>query len=495
MACLIGGFRMSSFPNGKARVLNVQINLGLRPYFVRDENQQYVTDEHGVREIAYHTDRVVDHFPLIHCSERLDLCCELNLFLIQRFTGEFSMKRNKNQDQKIRSLLAESEGTRATAMGQPISLKTVRSLADSLLPFVNWLVLEEADWQEVIAEPLVITEDSLDLVPVWRYRNNVYKRVKSGEIFYSTGRNRVNVVTSFYQWSHINKRIGILPFELINKVIPRKRKDEHFDMLMGMSLSPSRGLPVFTTSMALPKIITQKKATSADKLMPYRNYELALLMGSDVISKNDTYRLWAKLGYMVGLREFECLMLNRDFVRNPAESNQPGWYLSFKGKLGKDRSVFVTKQLMQELWDYINTKQYTRRLNKFQVENGVDEIIPLFINNRGHRMSDGSPGNIIELVRNELSAKGIGRLCRSFHDLRSTFATNLAAFLIQAGKSESYIKYKLMSLLGHSDFETTKQYINFVNNEGFEKTMLEWVETVYGSTKELLTKEGTENAL
>ncbi len=483
------GCLMSSSSNSKARVLNVQINLGLRPHFILDENQQYVTDEHGLREIAYHTDRVIDRFPLIYCSARIDLCCELNLFLIQRFTGEFSMRRNMDQDH----LGADSEGARARAMGQPISLKTVRSLADSLLPFVNWLVLEDADWQEVVAEPLVITEESLDLVPIWRYRNNVYKRVKAGEISYSTGRNRVNVVTSFYQWSHINKRIGILPFELINKVIPRKRKDGHIDMLLGMSLSPLRGLPVFTTSMALPKMITQKKKSSADKLMPYNNYELALLMGSDVLRKNDTYRLWAKLGYMVGLREFECLMLNRDFVRNPVDSNQPGWYLSFKGKLGKERTVFVTKQLMHEMWDYINTKQYARRLNKFQAENGVDEVIPLFINNRGHRMSDGSPSNIVELVRKEMEAKGLGRLCRSFHDLRSTFATNLAAFLIQAGKSESYIKYKLMSLLGHSDFETTKQYINFVNNEGFEKTMLEWVETVYGSTKELLTKEGAGN--
>lgn len=485
---------MVSSSDNKARVLNVQINLGLRPYFVRDENQQYVTDEHGVREIAYHTDRVVDNFPLIYCPAHLDLCCELNLFLIQRFTGEFSVKRNKNQDHKIRSQHAESEGTRATAMGQPIRLKTVRSLADSLLPFVNWLVLEDADWQEVIAEPFVITEDSLDLVPVWRYRNDVYKKVKAGELFYSTGRNRVNVVTSFYQWSHINKRIMILPFELIKRIIYRKRKDGHYDLLMGMNLTPAHGLPVFTTSMALPKVITQKKATPADKLMPYRNYELALLMGSDVVSKNYTYQLWAKLGYMVGLREFECVMLNRDFVRNPAENNQPGWYLPIIGKFGKERSIFITKQLMQELWNYINTKQYTRRLNKFQVENGVNEIVPLFINNRGHRMSESSPGNIIELVRNELEGKGLERLHRSFHDLRSTYATNLAAFLIKAGKSESYIKYKLMSLLGHSDFETTKQYINFVNNDGFEKTMMEWVETIYGPTKELLIKEGDENA-
>lgn len=109
-------------------------------------------------------------------------------------------------------------------------------------------------------------------------------------------------------------------------------------------------------------------------------------------------------------------------------------------------------------------------------------------------MSESSPGNIIELVRNELEGKGLERLHRSFHDLRSTYATNLAAFLIKAGKSESYIKYKLMSLLGHSDFETTKQYINFVNNDGFEKTMMEWVETIYGPTKELLIKEGDENA-
>jgi integrase len=471
---------MSSISTCKARILSSKINLGYRPYFVRGDDMQYITDGHGAREIAYHTDRIVKKFPLIYCLPRLELCCELNLFLFQRYTGEFSMKLNKNQDEEHRS----------TAIGKPIGLKTVRSLADSLLPFVNWLVIEGADWQEVIAEPLTITEDSLDLVPIWRYRNYVYKKVKAGELAYSTGRNRVNVVTSFYQWSHLNKRIGILPFEMIKKIIPRKRKDGGLDMLMGMSLAKTNGLPIFTTSMALPRSITQKKATPADKLTPYRNDELALLMGSDVINKNDTYRLWAKLGYMVGLREFECVVLNRDFVKNPAESNQPGWYLTFKGKFAKERTVFITRQLMQELWNYTNTKQYGRRINKFQLENGVDSAIPLFINNRGNRMSDGSPGNIIDLVRSELEAKGLPRLCRSFHDLRSTFATNLAAYLIKAGKSESYIKYKLMSLLGHNDFESTRQYINFVNNDGFEKTMLEWVESIYGSAKELLFREG-----
>ena len=156
-------------------MLNVQINLGLRPYFVRDENEQYVTDEHEMREIAYHMDRVVDNFPLIYCPASLDLCCELNLFLIQRFTGEFSMKRNKSQDQILRSQITESEGTRASAMGQPIKLKTVRSLADSLLPFVNWLVLEDVDWQEVIAEPLVISEDSLGRVRISTLHNETEK--------------------------------------------------------------------------------------------------------------------------------------------------------------------------------------------------------------------------------------------------------------------------------------------------------------------------------
>ncbi|WP_196582996.1 tyrosine-type recombinase/integrase [Aliivibrio fischeri] len=451
-----------------AKVRKIRINLGLRPYFLNTDLHNYKTDGNEQREILYHTDRVVEKYPIISCPERLDLCCELNLFLIHRYTGEFSLRRN---------------GDERNVHGKPISLKTVKSLADTLIPFVNWLVKDGSNWQEVIAEPQSITESSLELAPIWRYRNEIYHMVKSGVLNYSTARNRVNVVTSFYLWSYKNSRIKVLPFEVVNKVIRKPRKDGKFDVLFGMDLTKKRnGLPVFTTSMALPRVIKQKSATPTDALTPYRNSELAILLGSDTVSKNQTYQLWVKLGYMVGLREFECVLLNRDFVEEVSDKNKNGKYLTFIGKGNKERTVFITSQLMKELWEYINTALYVRRLNKFQIKHGVDEPIPLFINNRGNRMSASSPGNVIGYVRDELEVKKLKRLDRSFHDLRSTFATNLTAFLIKAGKSEGFIKYKLMSLLGHSGFETTKKYINFVNGDGFEKTMMSWVDTIYGTT-------------
>lgn len=462
----------------KIKVIKTTINLGLRPYFVGDREAPS-TDTQGVRGIAYHTDRIIESFPLIYALDQVQLCCELNLFLIHRYLGEFSKSRKKKSEWGAR--------------GQWLSLKTISSLAENLLPFVRWLEGENADWQEVIAEPVSNTDSALEVVPIWRYRNSVYTQVETGKLAWSTGCNRVNSVTQFYEWSYKNKRISILPFEIREKIIKKKRKDGGFDMLFGMSKYRDKGIPVFTTNMALPKSIKQKKSSPDDILSPYSAKELALLIGTDTVQSNLTYFLWVKLGYMVGLREFECVMIDRDFVKNPNTDHSLGWYLSFVGKGNKPRTVFVTRDLMADMWVYINTEDYARRVNKFQTKHGSEIPVPLFIcdrgKNSGNRMSESSPGKIIQYVRNELEAKGLQRLNRTFHDLRATFATNLTSYLIQSGKQEGFIKYKLMSLLGHSSFSTTQKYLNFARNEGFEKTMMSWVKEVYGVSSKVHEEE------
>ena len=71
-------------------------------------------------------------------------------------------------------------------------------------------------------------------------------------------------------------------------------------------------------------------------------------------------------------------------------------------------------------------------------------------------------------------------LKRDFHDLRSTFATNLAGFLIHKNLPIGFVQYKLMQLMGHADFSTTQKYINFARSLTFDKQMASWVDKLFG---------------
>ena len=90
-----------------------------------------------------------------------------------------------------------------------------------------------------------------------------------------------------------------------------------------------------------------------------------------------------------------------------------------------------------------------------------------------------SIGNVISNVRKELKVRGIV-LKRDFHDLRSTFATNLAGFMLEKHLPLGFIQFKLMDLMGHSDFSTTQRYINFARSMTFDQQMSSWVDKLFG---------------
>lgn len=132
---------------------------------------------------------------------------------------------------------------------------------------------------------------------------------------------------------------------------------------------------------------------------------------------------------------------------------------------------------MASLWGYLNSTERQRRLGKWQLEHGDSYSAPLFINRSGRPMIAKSVSNVISKVRAGLDGK---TLERDFHDLRSTFATNLAKFMLKQNLPIGFIQYKLMQLLGHSDFSTTQKYINFARSETFDKQMSSWVDKLFG---------------
>jgi len=486
---MLRALRLEQRAMHSASIEKATINLGTRPSFIPDNGgwlKEKLTDGIEIRQVVYTNNRLVENFPLLVCYERLDDALAINLHLIHRYTGEYAVKKG-------RSTLAESKDTRQRARGRPLTLKSIKSIAKDLLNFMRWLIDNNIDWKLALSEPLNDAESTLEELPVWRYRKSLIDKVEKRQLGYKTARRRINVVRYFYEWAWKNHHIVSLPFEVKQKTFyPQSHKqDELGNLLFGMGKGPTNkgGIPYFTSGLELPKKIIQPDSSPEDSLQPYSLAELASLLSSDVLN-NPTYALAVDLGYQLGLRVWDITRLNRDGIVNPDEHPQPLYKVKLYGSKGnKDRKLDVSRSLMIKMWNYINTDRYTRLVLRWETKHGIDNPehpIPLFIGRQSKRMSERSLSNIISKVRASQKAQGMPILNRTFHDLRATFGTYYAKYLLELGMKESTVKTRLMRAMGHSSFESTKKYLNFAMDEDYCNVMEPWVQEIYEEVERLM---------
>ncbi|MEZ8885949.1 tyrosine-type recombinase/integrase [Vibrio sp. 10N.222.54.F6] len=484
------------------KVVPTRVNVGGHPEFVVDDSGEYqmttIAPHIKLRTVRYARDEFVDKFPVLVSPSRVSDVLEMNLFLIHRYIGQYSIKRNNT---KGRSHLAESETTRASARASRVDIATVEVSAKHLAVFLRWLIDNDVDWAESLSEPLNDRLSSLELLPVWRFREDLMNHVESGQLSYHYASNRIQIVKTFYEWAWKNHRIKSIPFKHITKTI-RKRGYKTSNcgsnlasLLFGMGNGPTPkgGIPVFTTNLALPRKIIQKQSSPEDGLQPYSLNELNSLISSDTLKK-DNYALWTELGYRCGLRTMDIVQLNYEDLQNPdVASNKQFKITILSSKGNKERRFTLSRELMGKLWAFVNSDEYASRRMKYEIKQGLDSKLPLFINNMGCRTTKRSVSNMISIVRAEEKEKGRPVLKRSFHDLRATFATYLASYMLEAGYSDQFIKVTLTRELGHSNFETSQRYIDFAKTDcSFSNVASPWVTEIYQPLQALLCEETKE---
>ncbi|MCC2525757.1 site-specific integrase [Vibrio coralliilyticus] len=148
---------------------------------------------------------------------------------------------------------------------------------------------------------------------------------------------------------------------------------------------------------------------------------------------------------------------------------------------------------MQLCGNWANTDEYAKRRIKYEVNHGLSNELPVFINNTGSRITKRSVSNMISIVRAEQIKKGVPVLKRTFHDLRATFGTYLASYMLEAGYSDDFIKVTLTRELGHNDFDVSKRYLNFAKTDcAFSSVVAPWVTEMYKPLQSYLCKETEE---
>ena len=443
--------------SGAARIVKVTMNLGDLPYF-EARSHMVVGAAEELRQICFHRDHLVQCFPLLVCERRILDALEMNLFMEHRYRGRFLPPKNG--------------GTRNLYGG--VTVRTLRSMANSLRRFLAWLAENDVDWRDVYA--LADGEKAKAWLPPYRYRAHLISQVVAGILSRDSANLYINHVRQFYEWALSTGRVDQIPFRYSRVPVRKRRRDGDIDLLFHRMYG-EKALTIQTSDLIIPKKYRAKRAPASEGLAPFSSEEIRWFFDSYYM-RLEMRRLWAMLALACGLRADEVASLPETVVKDPDIACRDMFPITVVGKFSKMRKVLVPKFLMRLLWEYRNSPVRLRRAGKWDLANGVAGDRPLFLNRSGAGVNTGSISNLTVCVAKELAERGVD-FKRSFHDLRSTFATNLARFMLDRNLPSGFIQYWLMALLGHSQFSTTLKYLNFARSVTFELQMQEWTEEVF----------------
>jgi len=451
-----------------AKVIKALLNLGKLPYFDGTFIDGTEEEDTPLRSIAYHHDHVVEDFYLIQSKTNFIDALEMNLYLQERYKGKF---------------LPPKRGGHRNELGG-VTAKTIKSISNSLRVFLSWIEEEGLDWHEVTA--VTLSDKAKEWLPVYRFKSYLIQRVKDGHIVRDTASLYISHVRQFYEWARRKLRVDKLPFKYKNVVIRKRRKDGELDFLVTSS-KYDRGVQVTTSDLIIPKKYKQKSYEAAEGLIPFSLLEIKAFFGSNYM-QSPSRKLWAELSLYTGLRAFEVAEFPENPVLDIEVDNRPVYSVIVNGKYDKSRIIMIPRKLMVSLNNYKNSHNRLHRAKKWDKNFGTDKPRNLFINRSGKPISESSVSNLTSKVKSELSDTEIN-FERSFHELRSTFATSLTSFMLEKSFPLGFIQYKLMTLMGHSNFSTTVKYINYSRSVTFEEQMKDWVDKVFlDLTDKLLTE-------
>ena len=263
-------------------IIQAKLNLGSMSSF--DGELIEFAGKCQIRAIDYQRPHIVDKFPLLFSDTRFKDCLEVNLFLEYRYRGKF---------------LRPKKGGQKNLLGG-VTVKTIKSIANSLKIFLKWLEEEGIEWKDLYAASA--SEKAKEWLPPYRYRAHLIDRVKQNDLSLNTANLYISHVRQLYEWAWQTKRIEKLPFKYTDKVIKKKRSNAEFDLIF-TSFSNNRGMLVQTNDLSIPKKIQQKKIGLNDGLSPFSQKELQQLYSTSYMQA-ESRRLWADLSLFVRLKGF-----------------------------------------------------------------------------------------------------------------------------------------------------------------------------------------------
>lgn len=331
---------------------------------------------------------------------------------------------------------------------------TWQSHAETLYDYFSWLSANNLHWDTLpIKGP---NGEEISNLASYRNWSADLLTLETGEhrISASTIRKRLSQIMSFYRWALRRDRIAALPWE------------ESFRAVMVHEGHASMYRHTRATRYALrdnlrPKV--QAKPVPLLRLDQCR--DLLTACGTQ------TLRLMTKLMLQTGLRNEECRTFPRKYVFDPSVQDPNRRIpldlspqdMAIKGS--KHRRVYVSWQMMKDLFDYLNFGEGAQRAKSYR--QAFNTKSPLaFLNQVGHPWSEKGLNNA---YRKLWATNGSRAPQLDFrvtpHMLRHTFAT-MELYAESRRKNLGAALAWVRDRMGHTSIKTTTIYVHCLDLMG-----------------------------
>ncbi len=323
------------------------------------------------------------------------------------------------------------------------------------------------------------------LKPTYLFRSHLLKLIKKGELAHSTASVRMNQVVNYYKWLMHDGYLKIkgekeAPFKM--EFVSVKRTD------MLAHTAPSF---IVETSDLRIKVPRDSDSKNIRPLTPLSQDDLSVLT-SYLPTATEELRLQILLSIDTGLRIQEVATLTLDAldIAKPLAESEHRYEVTIsphrngvQTKYGKERTVEISKTLLDELEIYRTSNRRLKRANKLNAKlDSFEESTkglsyetvealefclnhePLFISEQGNPVSPKS----IEARWSELRKKikqTHPAFAHRFHDFRSTYGTYRLNDLLEAGLPVVECMELLMSWMGHKNESTTWKYLRYLKRK------------------------------
>ncbi|MFV5329671.1 tyrosine-type recombinase/integrase [Enterobacter roggenkampii] len=354
--------------------------------------------------------------------------------------------------------------------------KEVNTQAQALLHYFTFLHDIGMSWNEM---PI-----SLRLRPTYAFRKHLRDMFKRGELARSTANSYMGSVINFYKFYLARDHFfAYPPFKY--EVVRLHRNSSHEYM-------KNNFIHVDTTDLRLKLPSDTRHFGLSRKLVPISSNEWQIVESvyktrgigvsnsageGNEVPLSEESKLAIDLSRYSGLRRSEIISLRAKQIYKPDTEQLKKKYLNntegllldprqgVETKNGTIRTAEIHAELMQALYDYINSSRYIKRRKKYEeIYPENKDNPPLLLNQNGKpyagKTLDARWGEIRNAVRKELP-----NFSHKFHNLRSTYAVERLKELLNAGLKEGKALDYLQSVMGHKSRATLLGYLRFCDEE------------------------------
>ncbi len=237
--------------------------------------------------------------------------------------------------------------------------------------------------------------------------------------------------------AHLHKR-GNRPSTVARKISTLRSCYRHARVLGYSGPDPLSDIPMPKLEKRIPRTLTVDEAS---KVMEYANTQEPQKPKAKALALRNQ-AMWEVL-YSTGVRVGELVSSNLSSINLEEE------VFRVLGKGAKERIVPLGRKASAALAEYLKMRPALKPQDQ-------DSEAPLFLNNRGQRLSDQ---RVRDLLAQTLRSMGMAGKA-SPHTLRHSMATHL----LEAGASLRDIQ----EILGHSSLSTTQTYTHLAIDRLFE---------------------------